>query len=141
MQPLNLIYKRGNFVYPYWGCTSIYWPLPYTFRSHNVSTAISIFLIILFNHSCFLSLKKNITTKLRIIWLLLSLFSGQFSCSFHIMFISAKTVQSLSFILRCFWPTENFKTSLLDVKSVFRVIRESTQKVFKSKTLNKKPGI
>ena len=26
-QPQILIYKRGNFVYHHWGCTSIYWPL------------------------------------------------------------------------------------------------------------------
>ena len=32
-QPLNAIYRRGNFVHNHWGYTSIYWPLSYPFRS------------------------------------------------------------------------------------------------------------
>ena len=32
-QSLILIYRRGNFMYHHWGCTSIYWPLSYPFRS------------------------------------------------------------------------------------------------------------
>ena len=33
LQPLFLIYRRGNFVNHHWGYTSIYRPLSYTFRS------------------------------------------------------------------------------------------------------------
>ncbi len=32
-QPLILIYRRDNIVYYHWGCTSIYRPLSYPFRS------------------------------------------------------------------------------------------------------------
>ena len=32
-QPLILIYRRGTFVYHHWGCTSIYRPLSFPFRS------------------------------------------------------------------------------------------------------------
>ncbi len=32
-QPLILIYRRRSFMYPHWGCTSIYPPLFYPFRS------------------------------------------------------------------------------------------------------------
>ena len=32
-QPLIVIYKRSNFVYHHWGCTPIYRPLSYPFRS------------------------------------------------------------------------------------------------------------
>ena len=32
-QPLFLIYRRGNFVFHNWGCTSMYWPMSYLFRS------------------------------------------------------------------------------------------------------------
>ena len=32
-QPLIVIYRRGNYVYHHWVCTSIYWPLSYPFRS------------------------------------------------------------------------------------------------------------
>ena len=31
--PLSVKYRRGNFVYHHWECSSIYWPLPYPFRS------------------------------------------------------------------------------------------------------------
>ena len=35
-QPLVVIYRRGNFMYQnYWGCTSIYRPLSYPFRSQD----------------------------------------------------------------------------------------------------------
>ncbi len=33
IQPLILIHRRGNFGYNYWGSTSIFWPLPYPFKS------------------------------------------------------------------------------------------------------------
>ena len=36
-QKLTIIYKRGNFVYHYWWCTSIYRPLSYPFRSLHKS--------------------------------------------------------------------------------------------------------
>ena len=32
-QPLIVIYRTGSFVHHHWGCTSIYWPLSYPFRS------------------------------------------------------------------------------------------------------------
>ena len=32
-QPLILIQRRGNFVYNNWGCTSMYQPISYPFRS------------------------------------------------------------------------------------------------------------
>ena len=32
-QSLIFLHRRGNFVYHYWWCTSIYQPLPYPFRS------------------------------------------------------------------------------------------------------------
>ena len=32
-QPLTLFYRRCNFVYHHWGCTSIYRPLSFPFRS------------------------------------------------------------------------------------------------------------
>ena len=32
-QPLIVIYNRRNFVYPHRGCTSMYWPLSYLFKS------------------------------------------------------------------------------------------------------------
>ena len=40
-QPLILINRRGNFVYTHWGCTSIYRPLSFPYRS------------LLYIHSCF----------------------------------------------------------------------------------------
>ena len=33
VQPLIMIYKRDNFVCHHWGCTTIYEPSPYPFRS------------------------------------------------------------------------------------------------------------
>ncbi len=36
--PLLVIYRRGNFVYHHQGCTSIYRPLSYPFRSLNFSS-------------------------------------------------------------------------------------------------------
>ena len=38
LQPLIVMYRKGNFVYHHWGCISIYWLLSYTFRSLNIST-------------------------------------------------------------------------------------------------------
>ncbi len=32
-QPIIVVYRRSNFVYYYWGRTSIYQPLDYPFRS------------------------------------------------------------------------------------------------------------
>ena len=37
-KPLIIIYRRCNFVYHYWGCTSIYWQLSYLFRSLQIHT-------------------------------------------------------------------------------------------------------
>ena len=41
-QPLILIYRRGNFVYHHWECTSIYRPLSYPFRSLVLLDALEI---------------------------------------------------------------------------------------------------
>ena len=41
-KPLIIIYRRCNFVYHYWGCTSIYWQLSYPFRSLQIHTYIHI---------------------------------------------------------------------------------------------------
>ena len=37
-QPLILIYRKDNFMYHHWDCTSIYWPLSYPFRSLQITT-------------------------------------------------------------------------------------------------------
>ncbi len=34
----NYFFKRGSFVYHHWICTSIYWPLYYSFRSLPIPT-------------------------------------------------------------------------------------------------------
>ena len=36
-QPLTVIYKRDNFVYNHWGCTSIYRPLSFPFISLTIT--------------------------------------------------------------------------------------------------------
>ena len=45
-QPLIVIYRSGNFVYHQWGFTSIYWPLPYPFRSLSSRTQNNVFLFV-----------------------------------------------------------------------------------------------
>ena len=58
-QPLIVIYRRDNLVYNHCGCTSIYWPLSYPFRSLELITK-----IILHSSGWKILIKKTLRKKL-----------------------------------------------------------------------------
>ena len=62
-QLLIVIYRRSNLVYYYWGCTSIYRPLSYPFRSFSSSGDILLYFCLNIFVSCFDRAKMFLLTK------------------------------------------------------------------------------